>query len=86
MTKKRSDGEPQVVGFFGLGLDNADGHQRITHSDHFLILGGSEETHEHMQDTAIRFAEALRRRGKALDEATVEEALDLLRESRDRSV
>lgn len=86
MTKKRNGEEPQVVGFFGLGLDNADGHQRITHSDHFLILGGSEETHEQMQDTAIRFAEALRRRGKALDDTTVEEALDLLRESRDKSV
>ena len=86
MTKKRNGEEPQVVGFLGLGLDNADGHQRVTHSEHFLILGGSEETHERMQDTAIRFAEALRRRGKALDETTAEEALDLLRESRDKSV
>lgn len=78
----RNREEPQVVGFLGVGLDNTDGHKRMTESEHFLILGGSEETHERMQDTAIRFAEALEKRGKRLEEAPIEEVLDLLRESR----
>jgi hypothetical protein len=69
------------VGFLGVGLDGADGHRRVTRSEHFLLVGGSAETHEHMQDTAIRFGEALERRGKELADASPEEALDLLRES-----
>jgi hypothetical protein len=78
----REDGEGrEIVGFLGVGLDNKDGHQRLTRSEHFLLVGGSAETHERMQDTAIRFGEGLRKRGKALQETTPEEALDLLRES-----
>ena len=78
----REDGERrEIVGFLGVGLDNKDGHQRLTRSEHFLLVGGSAETHERMQDTAIRFGEELRKRGKTLQEASPEEALDLLRES-----
>ena len=60
-------------------------HRRVTRADHFLLVGGSAETHERMQDTAIRFDEALQKRGKALEEASAEEAIDLLRESLERS-
>ena len=76
--------ERRIVGFVGVGLDNRDGHQRVTRSEHFLLMGGSEETHEKMQDTAIRFGEALGRKGKTLGETSLEEAVDLLRESIDR--
>jgi len=75
--------DPQLVGFLGVGLDNQDEHKRITRSEHFLLLGGSEETHEQMQDTAIRFAESLKKRGKALQETSTQEALDLLRDALD---
>jgi hypothetical protein len=74
-------GERQILGFLAVGLDNKDEHQRITRSEHFLLVGGSAQTHEKMQDTAIRFGEALGRKGKSLQEASVEEALDLLRDS-----
>lgn len=81
MAKKPGQSQPEVVGFVGVGLDNQDGHRRVTRSDEFLLVGGSAETHERMQDTAIRFGEALRQRGKTLREASPEEAIDLLRES-----
>jgi hypothetical protein len=71
------------VGLLGVGLDNGDGHTRLTRGENFLLVGGSAETHERMQDTALRFDEALRRRGKALQETSAEEAIDLLRESLD---
>jgi hypothetical protein len=74
--RKRSD--KQVLGFVGVGLDNQDDHKRVTHSDYFLLVGGSEETHERMQDTALRFTEELNRRGKTLKETPADEALDLL--------
>jgi hypothetical protein len=73
----------RVVGFLGVGLDSKDGHRRVTRSDNFLLVGGSEQTHERMQETAIRFDEALKRKGKTLGEASPEEALDLLRDSFD---
>ena len=75
--------EPQVLGFLGLGLDNQDGHQRLTRSEHFFLLGGSKETHERMQDTAIRFQEGLDKRGKRLHEATLEEILELFYRARE---
>jgi hypothetical protein len=34
-----------------------------------------------MQDTAIRFSEALRKRGKDLGDASLKEVIDLLHES-----
>ncbi len=75
--------EVRLAGFLGLGLDNEDEHKRITRTDHFLLLGGSAETHERMQDTAIHFNEALRQRGKSLQDTEPEEALDLLRRALD---
>ena len=73
----------QVVGFLGVGLDKEDEHQRLTRSEHFVLIGGSHETHERMQDTAIRFSEKLRNKGKRLDEVSVPEAIDLLHEASD---
>lgn len=81
MTRREDRERPEIVGFLGVGLDGKDGHQRLTRSEEFLLVGGSAETHERMQDTAIRFGEALRKKGKALRETSPDEALDLLRES-----
>jgi hypothetical protein len=73
----------QVVGFLGVGLDNQDGHQRLTRNQEFLLIGGSEETHEKLQDLSIRFQESLKQRGKRLQDASVEEVVDLLNEASD---
>lgn len=53
----------------------------MTQTDEMVLVGGSESTHERMQETAIRFSEELERRGKALPETSVREAMDLLREA-----
>ncbi len=79
-TKQGEDG-PQLVGFLGVGLDNADGHDRITRSEHFVLLGGAAETHERMQETALRFEEALKDSGQPLSETPTEKAVDMLREA-----
>lgn len=81
MSRKEKHDDKQVVGFLGLGLDNQDGHQRLTKSEHFLLVGGSDETHERMQETAIKFTEELERRGKKLPEASVEEIVEILYEA-----
>lgn len=74
----------RVLGLFGVGLDGADGHRRLTRTDEFLLVGGSKETHERMQETAIKFEEGLERRGKTLAEAEVAEVLDVLHEAREK--
>jgi hypothetical protein len=74
---------PRVLGLLGVGVDNDDGHRRVTRSESFLLLGGSAETHERMQETAIRFEEGLERRGKTLAEAELAEVIDLLHEARE---
>ena len=75
--------QQRVLGLIAVGLDNDDGHQRITEADDFLIVGGSEETHERMQETAVAFHEAMERKGLSLAEAEVEEVVALLCEIRD---
>ncbi len=84
MRKKAKQDQTELVGFLGVGLDNEDGHQRITNNEHFLLIGGSAETHERMQDVSIHFNEELKKRGKRLEETEPEEAVDLLREVLDQ--
>jgi hypothetical protein len=57
----------------GLGLDNKDGHTRITTGDNFKLVGSSEETHGTMQEKAIKLNEHLKRRGKTLDTVSSDE-------------
>jgi hypothetical protein len=83
--KKRKKAEPTVTGVVGVGLDGTDGHQRVTRTQEMVLVGGSAETHEKMQETAIRFGENLEKRGKKLQEASVREVLDLLRDAIERT-
>ena len=79
---KSSRKEPKSL-LMGLGLDNKDGHKRLTQGDNFVMVGGSEETHERMTETAIRFNEKLAKRGKSLEELSPEEFRDIIRDAAD---
>ena len=65
----------------GVGFDNNDGHKRVTKGDNFYLVGGSEETHERITETAVKFNEKLSRRGKRMDELSPEEFRDMIREA-----
>jgi hypothetical protein len=65
----------------GMGLDSKDGHTRVTKGDNFCLLGGSEETHERMTETAIKVNEKLRAKGKRLEDVSGTEFTDILMES-----
>ena len=82
MNADHPDAERRAM-LLGLGLDSADGHRRITKGDDFLLMGGSEETHEKMTETVVKFNEKLARRGKNLRELSPEEFRDLMREAGD---
>lgn len=61
----------------GLGLDNRDGHTRITKGENFALFGGSESTHTEMQEKAIKMNEHLKRRSKTLDTISANEFTDI---------
>jgi hypothetical protein len=64
--------------FLGVGLDGTDGHRRITRARDALLVGGSKETHERMQETTVRLNEELDRRGMRLaDVRCVEELREI---------
>ena len=63
----------------GLGLDNEDGHVRLTRGENFRLLGGSQETHERMQEIAVKFNEELARREKGLKDLDKEEFREIAR-------
>jgi hypothetical protein len=68
----------------GLGLDNDDGHKRITTGENFAILGGSAETHEKMTETIVKTFEELKRRRKPLTTVEPKELAEILDKSTPR--
>ena len=64
----------------GLGLDNDDGHLRMTRGKNFHLIGGSQDTHESMQEKCIRFNEKLDARGKTLEDLDHKEFIDIASE------
>jgi hypothetical protein len=58
--------EKQETFLLGVGLDNSDGHVRLTKGDHFHLVGGSEQTHRKMQDKVMELTEDMAKRGKAI--------------------
>lgn len=64
----------------GIGLDG-DGHARVTAGEDFVLLGGTEATHSHLQEGVERFRETLARMGTDLQRATHDEMLEAAEES-----
>lgn len=79
MKPKRSPRKkkPQASLLLGVGLDG-DGEKRITSGRDFLLVGGTEDTHELMVERAVKINEELDRRGKRLaDVASIDELRDI---------
>ncbi len=83
MTKKRKPPAPKA-GLLGLGLDNTDGHKRLTTGEQFAIVGGSAETHDRMTETVVKTFEELKTRGKPLHKIEPNELAEILHNSTPR--
>lgn len=68
----------------GLGLDNEDGHKRLTSAEQFTIVGGSDETHTKMTETVIKTFEELKTRGKHLHAVEPQELAEIIHKSTPR--
>lgn len=85
MTKKKKKPAPKAkAALLGLGLDNEDGHKRITTGEKFAIVGGSAETHERMTETVVKTFEELKTRGKHLEQVEPNELAEILQKSTPR--
>lgn len=84
-SKKPKKPKAKVKAVVGVGLDGTDGVKRITRTEEGVLVGGSKETHERMQETAVKFAEGLEKIGKTLPEVSPKQAMDLLREAIERT-
>ena len=73
--------DTQQAHLLGLGLDNDDGHKRITSAEEFSIVGGSENTHERMTETVIKTFEDMKNDGKTLSNIEPEQLSDLLQKN-----
>lgn len=67
----------------GVGLDGADGHVRLTRGKNYQLVGGSEQTHAVMQETAIKINEHVDRSGKRLEDVSREKLSDICNEVRE---
>ncbi|MDP1712452.1 MAG: hypothetical protein Q8K86_08345 [Candidatus Nanopelagicaceae bacterium] len=56
---------------------SSDGHVRMTRGERFLVAGGDQETHEQMQDTAMKFQELT----EGTDTLTNEQFVEVIRKS-----
>ena len=67
----------------GVAFDNDDGHTRLTRGENFVLVGGSQDTHAVMQETAVKINENLDRREKRLEDVSVHELREICREVAD---
>jgi hypothetical protein len=81
VTRRR---KAKTAHLLGLGLDNSDGHKRLTSAEQFTIVGGSEETHGRMTETVTKTFESLKRRGKTLERIEPRELADIIAKSTPR--
>ena len=80
-SQSTSDDKQTVGGILGVGLDDDDGHRRVTKGDDFYLVGGSEKTHERLQDLVIRMSDTLKRQGRRFKDLNGTEIAELARDS-----
>ena len=74
--------ESKDAALLGVGLDNQDEEEtRLTKGENYLLVGGSKQTHEIMQETAVRVNEQLEKKGKRLADLEPEEFRDVMAEA-----
>jgi hypothetical protein len=63
-----------------MAFDNEDGHTRLTRGKNFLLVGGCQQTHAIMQETAIKINEQLDKRSKRLEDVSTSELRSICRD------
>ncbi|MBN2291665.1 MAG: hypothetical protein JXM70_04530 [Pirellulales bacterium] len=82
-SKGNSKGGRDSASLLGIGFDGTDGHVRLTRGKNFHLVGGSEQTHAVMQETAIKINEHVDRAGMRLEDVSREQISDICNEVRE---
>jgi hypothetical protein len=77
---KAAENRQKSAALLGLGLDNDDGQTRLTRGKNFLLVGGCQDTHAMMQETAVKINEKLDQRGTRLEDVSASELRDICSE------
>jgi hypothetical protein len=77
--KAANEVQPSAA-LLGLAFDNDDGQTRLTRGKNFLLLGGCQETHAVMQETAVKINEHLDKRSKRLEDVSPRELGSICRD------
>lgn len=72
--------DQKSAALLGVGLDNDDGHTRLTRGKNFVLVGGCHDTHAMMQETALKINEHLDKQGKRLEDVSTRELRDICHE------
>jgi hypothetical protein len=78
IVNSRRKANTKQAALLGVAFDADDEQTRVTRGDNFVLWGGSPETHQQMQETAIKMNQELDKRGKQLGEVSVAELRDIL--------
>jgi hypothetical protein len=77
---KAANEVPKSAALLGLAFDSDDGQTRLTRGKNFFLLGGRQETHAVMQETAIKINEQLDKRGKRLEDVPIVDLRNICRD------
>ena len=71
---------PKSAALLGMAFDNEDGQTRLTRGKNFLLVGGCQETHAVMQETAVKINERLDKRNMRLEDVPVGDLRNICRD------
>lgn len=78
-TKRPSKPRKAESLLLGVGFDAEPGERRITKGRDFLLVGGSEATHEQLTERAVKVNEELDRRGiRLVDVRSKDEMIEIV--------
>ena len=77
----RSDNQKKIIRLLGVGFDHDDGHVRITKSDSYDVIMGSEESHEYIQQLIQKIEDALKAADLSLEDLSPDEFLEFIKKN-----
>ena len=80
---KAANQPPKAACLLGVAFDASDGQTRLTRGKNFALVGGSEQTHAVMRETAVKINEHVDRAGKRLEDVSIRELRDICQEVSD---
>ena len=73
-------GQSRVVGLLGVGFDQNDGQIRITQSDSYEVMMGSNESHVALQTICQTIENHIKSSGHTMSDYSPEEFMELVKE------